>query len=88
MNFYVALGKSGHPIANQLFTESDIEKMKELPQDWLFVPVEVPWTSTAWSQVGGRGNSPYPEGEEQTTVRVPRRIAYQVKQYAVWLSKQ
>lgn len=90
MNFYIVLGQSNHPISNQLFTEKDIEAMQDSPQavNWTFVPVEVPWTSTQWSQVGGRGESSYPKGEQQTTIRVPKNIAYQVKQYAVWLSRQ
>lgn len=90
MIFYVILGRSGHPIGNQLFTEKDIEKMKRMPEaiDWSFVPVNPPWLSVQWAQTGGRGASAYPQKCEQTTIRVPKDIAYQVKQYAVWLSTQ
>jgi hypothetical protein len=89
MNLYLVLERN-YPIRNQLFTEKDIEEMKRLPQavNWSFVQIEVPWNSIEWSQVGGRGESPYPKGKQQTTIRVPKNIAYQVKQYAVWLSRQ
>ena len=90
MNFYVILGQSNHPIANQLFSETDIEEMKKLPQasKWSFVPINAPWEQMQWSREGGRGESPYPKGTQQTTIRVPKGIAYQVQQYAVWLARQ
>ena len=90
MNFYIVLGQFNIPIANQLFTDADIEGIKQLPQavNWSFVPIQIPWSSCQWNEVGGRGESPYPKGEQQTTIRVPKSIAYQVKQYAVWLSNQ
>jgi hypothetical protein len=90
MNFYVVLGRSNHPISNDIFSEADIEEMKKLPQaiHWSFVPVNAPWERMQWARGGGRGESPYPKGEQQTTIRVPKNIAYQVQQYAVWLSRQ
>lgn len=88
MNFYIVLGQSNHPIANQLFTEKEVEDMKQLPQsvNWSFVPIQVPWENTAWSRVGGRGKSPYKK--DLTTIRVEKAIAYQAQQYAIWLSNQ
>jgi hypothetical protein len=88
MNFYIVLGQSNYPIANQLFTEKDVEEMKQLPQavDWSFVPIQVPWENTVWSRIGGRGKSPY-KGD-LTTIRVEKAIAYQAQQYAIWLSNQ
>lgn len=95
MKFYVVLGQSNHPIANQLYTEKDIDQMRELPQfaKWTIVPVEAPWNNTEWVRSGGRlqggrGISPYPAGTNMGTVRVPKNIAYQVQQYAVWLANQ
>jgi hypothetical protein len=88
MNFYIVLGQSKYPIANQLFTEKEVEDMKQLPQsvNWSFVLIQVPWENTVWSRVGGRGKSPY-KGE-LTTIRVEKAIAYQAQQYAIWLSNQ
>lgn len=91
MNFYIVLGQSNHPIANQLFTEADIERMKKQPQaaKWSFVPIQVPWQSAQWAIEGGAGNSPYKEKRHEiTTIKVPRSIAHETKQYAVWLSQQ
>lgn len=95
MNFYIVLGQSNHPIANQLYTKKDIEEMCTLPQfeNWTIVPVEAPWNNTEWSrsggrQTGGRGISPYPAGTDMGTMRVPKDIAYQVQKYAVWLANQ
>jgi hypothetical protein len=87
MNFYVVLGQSNHPIANQLFTEHDVEEMRKLPQaaQWSFVPIQVPWEQVQWSKEGGYGKAAFP-GEKQTTMRVPKRLAYAVKKYAVWLN--
>lgn len=95
MNFYIVLGQSNHPIANQLYTEKDIEQMRSLPQfaKWTIVSVEAPWNNTEWvrsggRQQGGKGISPYPAGTDMGTMRVPKDIAYQVQQYAVWLANQ
>jgi hypothetical protein len=90
MNFYIVLGKSGHPIANQLFTKTDIQKLAEQRPDsgYSYVSVEVPWANSAWSRVGGQGKSAYPKDMEVTTMRVPKDIAYEVQKYAVWLAQQ
>lgn len=95
MNFYVVLGQSNHPIANQLYTEKDIEQMRGLPEfeRWTIVPVEMPWSNIEWMrsggrQKGGKGISPYPAGTTTGTMRVPKDIAYQVQKYAVWLANQ
>ena len=87
MNFYIVLGSNRHPIANALFTQSDIEGMQIKP-DWAVVPIEVPWQNAVWNQTGGRGKSAYPAEMEVTTMRVPESIALQVKQYSVWLAQQ
>ena len=54
MNLYIILGKSNHPIANRLFTEKDIEEMKQQPEsvNWLFIPVEVPRAIVTGKQIG------------------------------------
>lgn len=95
MTFYIVLGRSNHPIANQLYSEKDIEGIRSLPQfeNWTVVPVEAPWINTEWvrtggRQVGGKGVSPYPAGTDIGTMRVPKNIAYQVQKYAVWLANQ
>jgi hypothetical protein len=89
MNLYVVLEKN-KLLRNKLLTEKDIEEMKHQAEaaNWSFVLVEAPWSSIEWSQVGGRGGGAYPKGEIQTTLRVPKSISYQVKQYAIWLSRQ
>ena len=93
MNFYVVLDQSNYPIANQLYTETDIEWMRSSPEffEWTVVPVKAPWNKTQWvrsggRQKGGKGISPYPVGTTTGMIRVPKDIAYQVQQYAVWLS--
>jgi len=90
MNFYIVLGQSSHPIANHFYTEKDIEQMRSLPgfSAWTVVPVEAPWNNIAWVRSGGRGISPYPTGTDVGMMRVPKNIAYQVQQYAVWLANQ
>jgi hypothetical protein len=95
MNFYIVLCQSNHPIANHFYTEKDIERMRSLPgfSDWTVVPVEAPWNNVEWVRSGGRrrggkGVSPYPVGADVGMVRVPKNIAYQVQQYAVWLANQ
>jgi hypothetical protein len=95
MKFYIVLGQSNHPTANQLYTEKDIDQMRNLPQfeKWTIVPVKVPWSNIEWvrsggRQKGGKGISPYPVGTNTGMIRVPKDIAYQVQQYAVWLANQ
>lgn len=69
--------------------------MRSLPgfSAWTVVPVEAPWNNIEWvrsggRQQGGKGISPYPAGADVGMVRVPKNIAYQVQQYAVWLANQ
>lgn len=83
MKFYIVLDSSRHPIANHLFTESDLEGL-EIKPDWTIVPINPPWEVVAWSQAGGRGNSPYGNAE-LTSIRLPKAIALQVKKFSVWL---
>ena len=95
MEFYVVLNQSSDPIANELYTEKAIERVRGLPQlaDSTIILVDAPWNNTQWVRSGGRqqgggGVSPYPIGSDIGTIRVPNNIRFQVQQYAVWLANQ
>jgi len=90
MEFFVVLGASKYPIANRLFTKAEIEAMAQEPnaERYTFVPIEAPWESAAWSQVGGAGRAAYPPEMELTSMRVPKEIAIEVKKFSVWLAQQ
>lgn len=90
MKLYLTLGANDLPLSPYLSTKADVEEMKRssLSKKWAFYPVKCPWEDTRWSRSGGAGISAYPKDMEQTTIRVPKDIAYQVQQYAVWLATQ
>lgn len=86
--FFIALGRSGHPLLNSLLTEADLVANAEALDGCTVVPVEVPWASAVWSQQGGRGHRAYPKGMGITSMRIPDDpdIVLEVKRYAVWLA--
>ncbi len=88
MKLFIVLNQEQNPIENTFFTEDSINKMKALPEShqWRFIPITLPWENIHWDRRGGSGISPYPLNCEKTTIRLPKSIAEEVQQYAVWLS--
>lgn len=83
---YLVLGKSGHVYGGLLRTEEEAQQIScEIGGGYLALPE--PWDAIE-TKVRGQGRSPFGQPvPELTTMRVPKSIVHQVREYAIWLSQ-
>lgn len=88
MNFFIVLGKSGHPLHNRVFSRSQIMTLAK-KGEVNAIPVQMPWDCVDYEpNAGGKGSSPYPPSIGTRTIRVAADpvLELETKRFNLWLA--